>query len=547
MTLNRLTLFLFFLLFIYKGFSQSNNFFYGSFESNGVYYEDSESTDYDKKFASNSYLNIKYNLNNKWVFDLQTESYIPKQLQNYSDLLEDTFISTFSIDFNTTNFNFTLGTLYEQFGSGILLRTWEDRQLGINNSLWGIRSSYNKGNLSFVLLGGYQKKANTISEGKVFGFDSEFVAYDDKNSFRNLILGLSYLGRLEAPHYISYPFEDLTNSFSGRIDYNSNNFYMNYEYAYKTKDGVVKFNTVSETFVKNGNAHLINIGLIKDGLGLDFTFRRLENMGFYSERVEFGSPYFETTLNYLPALTKQHDYLLTNINVYQSQPNISFQDPSLMKAGEIGFQLDAYYNIKKETFLGGKFGTKISLNISKWNNLKGNYDYDNEDYDLDLLGFGEKYFSEQSLEIRKKWTNSFSNIILFVNRYYNKRFVEEKVGEINSKILVFDNTLKLSGEKSTRFEIQHLFTEDDKKNWFGYGIEYNFNYNFSAYFNSIINYENEIESNPTYSNIGVSYSKNASKLMVSYGKQRGGLMCYGGVCRYVPEFKGLSFSIITSF
>ena len=547
MTLNRLVLFLFFLLFIYKGFSQSNNFFYGSFESNGVYYEDSESTDYDKKFASNSYLNIKYNLNNKWVFDLQTESYIPKQLQNYSDLLEDTFISTFSIDFNTTNFNFTLGTLYEQFGSGILLRTWEDRQLGINNSLWGIRSSYNKGNLSFVLLGGYQKKANTISEGKVFGFDSEFVAYDDKNSFRNLILGLSYLGRLEAPHYISYPFEDLTNSFSGRIDYNSNNFYMNYEYAYKTKDGVVKFNTVSETFVKNGNAHLINIGLIKDGLGLDFTFRRLENMGFYSERVEFGSPYFETTLNYLPALTKQHDYLLTNINVYQSQPNISFQDPSLMKAGEIGFQLDAYYNIKKETFIGGKYGTKISLNISKWNNLKGNYDYDNEDYDLDLLGFGEKYFSEQSLEIRKKWTNSFSNIILFVNRYYNKRFVEEKVGEINSKILVFDNTLKLSGKKSTRFEIQHLFTEDDKKNWFGYGIEYNFNYNFSAYFNSIINYENEIESNPTYSNIGVSYSKNASKLMVSYGKQRGGLMCYGGVCRYVPEFKGLSFSIITSF
>ena len=547
MTLNRVVLFLFFLLFIYKGFSQSNNFFYGSFESNGVYYEDSESTDYDKKFASNSYLNLKYNLNNKWVFDLQTESYIPKQLQNYSDLLEDTFISTFSIDFNTTNFNFTLGTLYEQFGSGILLRTWEDRQLGINNSLWGIRSSYNKDNLSFVLLGGYQKKANTISEGKVFGFDSEFVVYDDKNSFRNLILGLSYLGRLEAPHYVSYPFEDLTNSFSGRIDYNSNNFYMNYEYAYKTKDGVVKFNSVSETFVKNGNAHLINIGLIKDGLGLDFTFRRLENMGFYSERVEFGSPYFETTLNYLPALTKQHDYLLTNINVYQSQPNISFQDPSLMKAGEIGFQLDAYYNIKKETFIGGKYGTKISLNISKWNNLKGNYDYDNEDYDLDLLGFGEKYFSEQSLEIRKKWTNSFSNIILFVNRYYNKRFVEEKVGEINSKIIVFDNTLKLSGEKSTRFEIQHLFTEDDKKNWFGYGIEYNFNYNFSAYFNSIINYENEIENNPTYSNIGVSYSKNASKFMVSYGKQRGGLMCYGGVCRYVPEFKGLSFSIITSF
>ena len=547
MRLNKSLLFLVFFIFTSNSFAQSNNYFYGSFESNVVYYQESESTDYDQKFASNTYLNLKYNINNKWVFDLQTESYLPRQLQNYSDLLEDTFISTFSIDFNTNNFNFTAGTIYEQFGSGILLRTWEDRQLGINNSLWGLRSSYKKQNLRLVLLGGLQKKANTISEGKVFGFDSEFTVYDKKDSYSNLLVGLSYLGRLETPHYISYPFDDLTNSFSARVDYNSDNFYLNYEYAHKSEDGVVKFNVVSETFVKSGNAHQVNAGLIKDGFGLDFTFRRLENMGFYSERVEFGSPYFETTLNYLPALTKQHDYLLTNINVYQSQPNISFQDPSLMKAGEIGFQLDAYYNIKKETFLGGKYGAKISLNISKWNNLKGNYDYENEDYDLDFIGFGEKYFSEQSLEIRKKWSENFNNIILFVNRYYNKRFVEEKVGEINSKMLVFDNTLKLNGEKSARFEIQHLFTEDDKKNWFGYGLEYNFSYNFSAYFNSIVNYENEIEDKPTYSNIGLSFSKNASKLMLSYGKQRGGLMCYGGVCRYVPEFKGLSFSIITSF
>ena len=100
----------------------------------------------------------------------------------------------------------------------------------------------------------------------------------------------------------------------------------------------------------------------------------------------------------------------------------------------------------------------------------------------------------------------------------------------------------LQGLKFNTFSLK-----DDKKNWFGYGLEYNFSYNFSAYFNSIVNYENELEDKPTYSNFGLSFSKNASKFMLSYGKQRGGLMCYGGVCRYVPEFKGLSFSIITSF
>ena len=105
MRLNKSLLFLVFFLFTFNSFAQSNNYFYGSFESNVVYYQESESTDYDEKFASNTYLNLKYNLNNKWIFDLQTESYLPRQLQNYSDLLEDTFISTFSIDFNTNNFN----------------------------------------------------------------------------------------------------------------------------------------------------------------------------------------------------------------------------------------------------------------------------------------------------------------------------------------------------------------------------------------------------------------------------------------------------------
>ena len=84
--------------------------------------------------------------------------------------------------------------------------------------------------------------------------------------------------------------------------------------------------------------------------------------------------YLEATLNYLPALTKQHDYLLTNINVYVAQPNVSFQDPELMKSGEIGYQVDLFYNFKKGSPLGGKYGTKLSFNSALWYNLGGNYD-----------------------------------------------------------------------------------------------------------------------------------------------------------------------------
>ena len=110
-----------------------------------------------------------------------------------------------------------------------------------------------------------------------------------------------------------------------------------------------------------------------------------------------------------------------------------------------------------------------------------------------------------------------------------------------------DNTIILKNKWSLRFELQHLFNKDDEKNWYGYGLEYNFNYNFSAYYNNITNYQNIEDDKPSYYSFGTSYTKNSSRFSLSYGKQRGGLLCYGGICRYVPEFKGLSFSINTSF
>ena len=532
---------------------QSSSSFYGSFESNGVYYQENEDEKYKDKFASNNYLNLKYILNSSWNFEVQVESYSPMRLQNYSDSFEDTHLSTLNINYSKNNFGFTIGSIYDQFGSGLILRTWEDRQLGINNSIWGLRSTYGNEKVNLKLLAGWQKKGSQISVGKVMGFDSEFTLINSSDIYENLILGLSYVGRFENLSFpdispsVGYDFNDLTSLFSGRIDYVKNDFYLSYEQIYKSKDGVALQGAIFNDFVKEGAAHSLNIGLAKSGFGIDFSFRRLENMGFYSDRFEQGEVFNETTINYLPALTKQHDYLLTNINVYESQPYVSFPDPSLMKSGEIGYQMDLYYDVKKNTFMGGKYGSKLSINISSWYNLDGDYSYNPLDYNTDLFAFGEKYFSEQSFELRKKWSEKFDNIFLFVNKYYNKRYVEEKIGEINSQVFVLDNTLKLNNKKSVRFELQHLFNKDDKKNWYGYGLEYNFNYNFSTYFNTIVNYQNTEENKPNYYSFGVSYSKNASRYSISYGKQRGGLLCYGGICRYVPEFKGISFSINTSF
>ena len=544
--LKSIIIFLINLFFLSISYSQSNKI-YGSFESNAIYYQENEEEDYENRLASNNYLNIKYLFNSNWNVEVQVESYLPKRLQGFSNSFEKTHLSTLSINYSKNNFNTSIGTIYDQFGSGLILRTWEDRQLGINNSIWGLSTSFDSKNFNVKLLGGWQKKGIEISNGKVVGIDSNIKLLNNDNKYQNLVLGLSYVGRFENPHYISYDFNDLTNLFSTRLDYYTNEFYLEFEQVLKSKDGIIQAGLISNEFVKKGSAHSLNLGFIKTGFGLDITFRRLENMPIFSDRFEQGEIYNESNVNYLPALTKQHDYQLANINVYESQANVSFPDPGLMKAGEIGYQFDLYYDLKEGSSLGGKYGSKLSLNVSSWYNLKGKYNYFPSEYDTDFIGFGEKYFSEQSLEIRKKWSKRFKNIFLFINKYYNKRFVEEKSGEINSQILVIDNTLKLKNKKSIRLEIQHLNTNDDKKNWYGYGIEYNFNYSISAYHNAMVNYENLDEDKPVFYSVGASYNKNASRFSVSYGKERGGLLCYGGICRYIPEFKGFSFTVNTSF
>ena len=139
-------------------YGQSYSNFYGSFESNGVYYQENEDEKYKDKFASNNYLNLKYILNSSWNFEVQVESYSPMRLQNYSDSFENTHLSTLNINYSKNNFGFTIGSIYDQFGSGLILRTWEDRQLGINNSIWGLRSTYDNEKVNLKLLAGWQKK-----------------------------------------------------------------------------------------------------------------------------------------------------------------------------------------------------------------------------------------------------------------------------------------------------------------------------------------------------------------------------------------------------
>ena len=94
-----------------------------------------------------------------------------------------------------------------------------------------------------------QKKGIEISNGKVVGIDSNIKLLNNDNKYQNLVLGLSYVGRFENPNYISYVFNDLTNLFSTRLDYYTNEFYLEFEQVLKSKDGIIQAGLISNEFV----------------------------------------------------------------------------------------------------------------------------------------------------------------------------------------------------------------------------------------------------------------------------------------------------------
>jgi hypothetical protein len=294
---------------------------------------------------------------------------------------------------------------------------------------------------------------------------------------------------------------------------------------------------------------LFNLGYSGKGFGLDGTFRRLENMSFYSERAAKGNLFNDKIMNFVPSLTKQHHYNLANIYVYQAQPSVRLADATLAKAGEIGGQIDVFYNFKKGTHLGGKYGTNVAFNCSNWNALGGTFYLNNpKDYKTDFLGLGKKYFSDYNIEITKKWSDKWQGAFSYINQYYNKKLIEETEGLVKTNIAAAEGTYKFTAAQSIRVVGEHMWADSDRKNWASSTVEFNLNSKWSVYGSDMYNYGNDDAAlRSHYYNFGGAFRKNSTRVSLNYGRQRGGLLCVGGVCRVVPESSGVSLALSTTF
>lgn len=540
------------IFFTATGYAQDNGNFYGGLESNSQWLQTDKDINFlapEDQFRANSYVQLNYSLKN-FTVGVQYESYLPSALLGYNPIYnEQNDIASYYINYRKDKIDVTAGYFYDQFGSGLIFRSWEDRQLGLNNAIKGINIKFNPTNyLGLKYLYGKQRNGFEESEGTIQGLDAE-LDFGNLLQFSegSLTFGASYVSRNQKTG-TNDKIPATVGAYGARLDFNYKSFYGGVEAIMKDSDAIANEGALSSNKLYDGTAMQVNLGYAKKGFGINSTFRRLENFSFYSDRLAEGNIYNQQVINYTPALTKQQDYMLTNIYVYNSQPRLIIESFD-QRAGEVGFQTDIFYTLKKGSPLGGKYGTKIAANISYWSALDAEYNIENRWYKAKFIGSGSRLFRDINLEVKKRWSKNWSSVFTFQDVLVDKGVVlggplgTEK--NIHATVGVIEATRRFGGGKSLRAVAQHLWTKEDRKNWAAGVLEYNFNSRFALFAADSWNYGGQDEIH--YYNFGGSYSKGNTRLGINYGRQRGGLICVGGVCRFVPESTGLNVNLNISF
>lgn len=501
--------------------------FSGSYESySQVYLEDTTIGAFlpPDQIGSNNFLKLDYNYG-RFSAGIQYESYLPPILGFFPiDQPAGSKIVNKYFRYTGDKFSVLLGDFYEQFGSGLVLRAFENRQIGINNALEGVNLYVEPADfLKLKVLYGKPRRFFAYEDAVVRGADAELdlgKLFGKTTSAINAALAGSYVSKYQIYTGPIDDFPTTVNAFSGRLNISHTDFSLDAEYVSKGADpGKLNNNSFD-----NGSAFQLDASFTKNNFGASATYRTLYNMGFQADRSE---EFFTLApVNFVPALTKQHDYLTSNIYVYAAQ----FR-------GESGFQSDFFYNFAPGSALGGKYGLKLAANYSRYTGLDANNA---------LFSSGDiKYFSDANIEMKKKWSKKFETTLAFQRFFYNSGVIRSAAEpNVNANVLAAGFLYKWAPHKSLRMKMENLMTADDQGGWAAALAELSFSSPLMFYASDLYNYGT---TDLHYYNVGASYTKKASRLSLSFGKQRPGLFCVGGICRFVPAAYGFTASLTTTF
>lgn len=528
----------------------------GSLESNNIFYTADDKLETlglaerpDPAFGSHDFLKLDYNLG-RFSAGIQIDGYLPvlhgydiKDFQKikYRDSNLSGFFTKY-IQWEDSNYGVRVGDIFEQFGNGLVLRTYEDRALAFNNSLAGARAFYNFNNYVTVkVVAGLPRLYDVRSKNVVYGGDIS-LSLSDITGWQNGMISLegSYVGRYQKDLASVADLgltENYLNMVSGRVNLDVAGFSLRGEYARKLNTDIYNIQIAPE----KGEVVYVDLGYNYKRFSASATFRYFDGMQtsleVRDEAIGGGN-----VLNYLPLLTRQYTYMLANLNPYTGC--------STFTGHEIGGQIDLYYSLRNPK-VRNKYWN-FHINASMFNTMDHNTPWGDKIE-------GRNAWLDINADVERQWNKKLKTTVLYSHQRWDQALSHADAMDAEyctSDIFVADVTYKFNKKHSLRVEAQYLMSNDYEGDWVAALVEYNIAPMFSIYVSDMWNCEGtEYNYYPAtdqnellhYYQVGASFTYGRYRAQLSYGRNRAGYVCSGGVCRYQPAYTGFNLSLTASF
>lgn len=466
--------------------------------------------------------------------------------------------------YNGDQISITVGSFYEQFGTGMVLRTWEDRGLGVDYALDGLRvvARPHKG---ITLKGLYGKQRFNFDNGFqngsgiVRGLDAEISINDLLDSTLTLpgqlTIGASFVSKFEENRSSTWDFPENVDAASVRLNYLQGGFFLAAEYARiginptAFNSQIIDIPADQDPLVglfQFGQGLNANAGYSRKGLGTSLTVSSLSNMAFQSQR---NSGAFDSWINYLPPTSVLQTAFLAQFYPYATQPN-----------GEVSFRGDLFYTFKKGSKLGGKYGTKLDVVYTQIHApdfpLVDDFEINRQGIKPSLFRPSDRiYYADFTARLTRKISRKFKASLMYMNITYDNDVIQGAYdfddvpasGVIYADLYVVEGNWTIKPGKNLRFELQLLTTDQHLQDWAAVLLEYTAS---PHWFLSVVNQYNYGNADGRFYNfpvVAAGYIQGSHRISMSYGRQRAGVFCVGGVCRVVPASNGLTVSLTSSF
>lgn len=483
---------------------------------------------YDKYLSGGEgWLSLRYNYKGFTAF-LRADAFHNSNLYDPKTAISGFGIGAWSLSKEINNLTITGGYIYDQIGSGILFRAYEDRGLLIDNALVGLHLKY-KLNDHITLKGftGQQKNVRNFSRfepiikginaegefsiGKVnivpgIGALNRTLDQNSMDAIVSTINSYELKGRF-VPKYNTYAFTAYNMLTAGDVSW-----YV--EGAYKTEEALkANFNSDSLTF-HDGSVLYSTLGYARKGIAVNLTGKRTENF-----------------------------ILRTSPNENPPRGNINWQ-PIVARLRPQ--RLMARYTPASQDISEMAFGADVLLSPSEALDVTLNYTHINTLTDVKLF---REIYGEVNYRGLESWI--FQGGVQVME--YNSAIYQFHPGMVEAVTPFVEVTYKFDNKRSLRGEVQYMSTEQDFGSLLFVLLEYNIapNWSFAAsdMYTMDLNPENVagIKDPQHFYNFFIAYNKGPHRFSAAYVKQVEGINCTGGVCRYEPAFSGLKLMITSSF